>query len=62
MARLPDAWFDLSVTMPKISSSNNLGRDRRHLLSIVKKRGALGRFGLLVGMPSYSTMSARHSR
>ena len=40
----------------------HLGRDRRHLLSVVKKRGALGRFGRPLDVPSYSTMSARHSR
>src|SRR5215210_2878225 len=61
MARLPDAWFDLSVTMPKISSSNNLGRDRRHLLSIAKKQEALGRFGPQVDVPSCPRISTHHS-
>jgi hypothetical protein len=60
MATLPDAWFDPSVTMPEISSSNvsDVTVATSFPLRTIREPLALP----ATDVPSYLTMSARHSR
>jgi hypothetical protein len=60
MARLPDAWFDPSVTMPEISSSNVSDVTVATSFPLRTNREPLALPA--VDVPSCPMMSAGHSR
>jgi hypothetical protein len=60
MATLPDAWFDPSVTMPEISSTNASDVTVATSFPLRTNREPLALSA--VDVPSYPTMSARPSR